>query len=131
MLIDTNIFLEVLLAQEKLELCNGILEEIESGEKKAAITSFTIDSIIIIMNRNKASISDIEIFIRSILSYNGLIFYQITFKDRLLALKWMKKYNLDYEDALTLQSAISLKEREILSLDSDFDKVKEIERIVP
>jgi|SRR3989344_3749035 len=131
MLIDANIFLEVLLIQDKMEECKRILEEVNSGKKEAIITSFTIDSIVIVMNRNKVSISDIELFIKSILSYNGLTYYQITFNDRLLALKWIKKYNLDYEDALTLQSAISLKEGEILSLDSDFDKVKEIKRILP
>ena len=107
------------------------MEEVDNGEKEAVVTSFTIDSIVIVMTRNKVSIDDIELFIKSILSYNGLTYYQITFKDRLSALKWIKKYNLDYEDALILQSAISLKEREILSLDSDFDKVKEIKRIVP
>mgnify|MGYP001612833996 CR=1 FL=1 len=97
MLIDANIFLEVLLAQEKLEECKRILEEVDNGEKEAVVTSFTIDSIVIVMTRNKVSIDDIELFIKSILSYNGLTYYQITFKDRLSALKWIKKYNLDYE----------------------------------
>ena len=131
MLIDANIFLEVLLNQEKTDACKNILEKIKSGERVDVVTNFTIDSIIIVMNRNKTSVSAIEIFIKSILSYEGLNFYQITFKDRLLAKKWMKKYNLDYEDSIILQSAISTGNKEILSLDSDFDKVKEIKRVSP
>jgi|SRR3989338_1031487 len=131
MLIDTNIFLEVLLNQQKAESCQRILQEVKEGKYKAIVTNFTIDSIAIIMNRNKISISSIELFIKSLSAYKGLSFYQISFKDRINALKWIKKYNLDYEDALILQSAISNKKEEILSLDSHFDRVKEIKRIKP
>ncbi|MEK6800746.1 MAG: type II toxin-antitoxin system VapC family toxin [Nanoarchaeota archaeon] len=131
MLIDANIFLEVLLDQEKASSCKKILEDIRKGKTKAIITNFTIDSIIIIMNRNKTDLSSIELFIKSLLSYQGLTIYQINFKDRLNALKLIEKYNLDYEDAITLQSAISTNNKELLSFDAHFDKVEEIRRIEP
>ncbi|MBI2451882.1 type II toxin-antitoxin system VapC family toxin [Candidatus Pacearchaeota archaeon] len=130
MLIDANIFLEILLEQEKAEKCRKALIEVEKG-KEATTTNFTIDSIIIVMNRKKATLSKIKLFIMSILSYKSLRIYHQTLRDRVHALDWMKKYNLDYEDALTLQSAISTGSKEILSFDSDFDKIKEIKRIEP
>ena len=52
-------------------------------------------------------------------------------QDRIEALKLMKKHSLDYEDALTLQAAISTNSEEIVSFDKHFDSVKEIKRIEP
>ena len=128
-LIDANIFLEVLLAQEKSEQCKKILKEFQRGEQKGIISSFTIDAILIIMTRNKKEIKDLELFINSLLNYKGLVIHQITIKDRLEATKLMKPHNIDYEDAITLQTAFSNNIKEILSLDKHFDKVKEIKKI--
>lgn len=52
-------------------------------------------------------------------------------KDRFNALFLISKYNLDYEDAMVLQSAILTRSKEIVSFDKHFDKVKEIKRIEP
>ena len=129
MLIDANIFLEVLINQEKTETCKKIHQEVKEGKKEAALTNFTIDSIIIIMNRNNVELSSIRLFIKSLSSYKGLTIYQISSKDRIQATKWMKKYNLDYEDSIILQAALSTKNKEILTLDHHFNKVEEIKKI--
>ncbi|MBI2144025.1 type II toxin-antitoxin system VapC family toxin [Candidatus Woesearchaeota archaeon] len=50
--------------------------------------------------------------------------------ERVLATSHMAS-GLDYEDALTLQCAISNNEKEIASFDKDFDKTKLIIRIEP
>lgn len=131
MIIDTNIFLEVILEQEKAEKCKIFLKEILEGKKKAIISSFSIDSIVLSMIRNKVSGGKITIFLRSLYKYAGLRFYQIRIKDRINALLFMEKYNLDYEDALIAQSAISTNSREIISFDRHLNKIKEINRIVP
>mgnify|MGYP001609545580 CR=1 FL=1 len=70
-------------------------------------------------------------YLESLRNIKGLRWYNINFQDRLIALEHMKKYNLDYEDAITLQSAISSSCKEILSLDKHFDKIKEVKRISP
>jgi len=72
-----------------------------------------------------------RIFLRKLLKSKGLKIYKLTMKDRFIALQYIEKYNLDYEDAITLQSAISSGCKEIVSFDSDFDKIKEIKRIGP
>lgn len=131
MLIDANIFLEVLLDQKKSEACKDLLRTIQTGKKKAFISSFTIDTIIIAMNRNKVSVKKIHIFLESLKKFRGLTLYNVNFSDRVLAVKFIKKYKLDYEDAITLQSALSSGSQEIVSFDKHFDKINEVKRVVP
>jgi len=131
MLIDANIFLEVLCTQEKANECKKILKEIQKGKKLAILTNFTIDTILIAMERYKIEIEKKQIFLKSILRYKGLTIYNISIKDRLLALQLIEKYNLDYEDAITLQAALTMNIKKFLSFDKHFDRVKEIERIEP
>ncbi|HLC72042.1 MAG TPA: hypothetical protein VJH37_00505 [Candidatus Nanoarchaeia archaeon] len=46
-------------------------------------------------------------------------------------INYRKKYGLDYEDALVLQSALSTKSGQIVSFDTDFDDTNGIERVEP
>ena len=131
MLIDANIFLEVLLEQEKSENCKAFLRRVLEGNISAIVSSFTIDSIILSMTRNNIKKEKIRLFLLSLSKYKGLRVYQVSIKDRINSLDLMSKYNLDYEDALILQSAISLKFTKIISFDKHFDKVSLIERKEP
>jgi len=131
MLIDANIFLEVLLEQEKSENCKAFLRRVLEGNISAIVSSFTIDSIILSMTRNNIKKEKIRLFLLSLSKYKGLRVYQVSIKDRINSLDLMSKYNLDYEDALILQSTISLKFTKIISFDKHFDKVSLIERKEP
>jgi predicted nucleic acid-binding protein len=130
MLIDANIFLEVLLGQKKSKECMKVLEEIKNG-KEAYISTFTIDAIILVLHKHRTPLFKIALFINSLLNYEGLIIYSVSMRDRLTAVKLMGKYAIDYEDAITAQSAISAGCKFVLSMDSHFDKLKEIKRISP
>lgn len=129
MIIDANIFLEVLLEQKNSEKCKSLLREILNGEKQAFISTITIDSIVLVMIKYKIQKEKIELFLKSLVKYKGLRFYQIKLQDRIKAIYLMDKYKLDYEDSLVLQSAFSTQSKEIISLDKHFDKIKEIKRI--
>jgi len=131
MLIDANIFLEVLLEQKKSENCREVLRKIQTGDKKALISTFTVDTIILAMTRHKTPSRKIKIFLSSLINLKGLKIYPVSFRDRIMALDLMDKYNLDYEDSITLQSAFSNDCKEILGFDKHFDKIKEIKRIEP
>ena len=131
MLIDANILLEVLLEQNKAVECKDILKKIKEGTKSATISTFTIDSIILIMERNEMGVNELSIFLNSLLNYKGLEIYQTTIEDRLNALDLIQEFQLDYEDSITLQSALSNEIEEILSFDKHFDSVKSIKRIEP
>ncbi|MBI2632041.1 type II toxin-antitoxin system VapC family toxin [Candidatus Pacearchaeota archaeon] len=131
MLVDANIFLEFLLNQERAKEAVIFLNKILIGNISAYISSFTIDSIILTLYRNKIKIEDMRIFLKKLLRSKGFDIYQLTMKDRFLAFHHLEEYGLDYEDAITLQCALSAGCKEIVSFDSDFDKVKEIKRIEP
>lgn len=130
MLIDANIFLEVLLKQEKYLICAEFLKKIQKGEAEAIITTFTIDGIILALERHGQDTDSIKIFIHSLYNYAGLKIYVATMNDRLQAISHML-LGLDFEDALTLQCALSNNEKEIMSFDRDFDKIKIIKRVQP
>ena len=131
MIIDSNIFLEVILEQERVESASEFLNEILKGEKQGFISTFSIDSIILNLVKNNAKKNKIISFLNGLLKYEGLRFYQIKIKDRIDALNLMSKHKLDYEDAVILQSAISTSSDEIVSFDKHFDNIKEIKRIEP
>lgn len=131
MIIDTNIFLEFLLKQKEEERCKIFLNKTVIGEVKAIVNDFTIDSIIIGMERNNLGFEEINLFLKKLIKSKGINIYSISIKDRLNALNLMTKHNLDYEDSLVLQSAVATDSNEIMSFDKHFDKVKEIKRIEP
>ena len=131
MIIDTNIFLEVLLKQNKHEEFLNFLNDLMIGKKRGILSSFIIDSVVINMERSGSKSKEIEIFLKKIIAAEGLKIYNIGMKDRINALSFIEKYNLDYDDALVVQTAIATNSKEILSLDGHFDKVKELKRIVP
>ncbi len=131
MLVDSNIFLELFLGQQKKDACRLFLNKTVSGEINATISDFTIDSILLVMFRHGSALENMRDFLHKVTNSKGLSIYSITSSDRSRALQLIEKYKLDYEDAVVLQSAISSGCSEVLSFDRDFDKVKEIKRIEP
>ena len=107
MIIDTNIFLEVLLKQNKHEECLNFLNDLMIGKKRGILSSFIIDSVVINMERSGSKSKEIEIFLKKIIAAEGLKIYNIGMKDRINALSFIEKYNLDYDDALVVQTAIA------------------------
>ncbi len=130
MLIDANIFLELLLDQEKAQKCEEILEKARKGIIQAVVSTFTIDGIALVLEKYGRKGENIERFLRSLASYKGLMIYTPTMNDRFQAIAHMKT-GLDFEDAMTAQSALASNVKEILSFDKHFDKIKNIKRIEP
>ncbi len=50
-LIDTNIFLEVMLSRGRKEYCKELLRRLRDGREEGIVTDFTIHSIIVIMDK--------------------------------------------------------------------------------
>jgi predicted nucleic acid-binding protein len=130
MLIDTNIFLEVQLNQEKAQTAVEILEAVSKNIIKAFITDFTIDSIAIIMEHYNKSPAEIKRFLISLLAYEGLEFYQLSIFDKIKATEHMSSLQLDFDDACMYQAMQVLKITTIASFDTDFDKIPSIKRLV-
>ena len=128
MLIDANIFLEFLLGQKEAQKCFEFLEKVREGAIQAVVSTFTIDGILIAMEKHHHDAKIMEKFLSSLSGHKGLKIYMPTLNDRHEAIRHMAR-GLDFEDALTIQSAIASNETEIISLDKHLDKVKLIKRI--
>lgn len=116
-LIDTNVFLEILLTQEKREVCKGFLDKnIES----LYISDFSLHSIgVILFKNNKEGI--FQKFLNDIIPRANIInLSKESYKD-LSDIK--KKFELDFDDAYQYKVANDYK-LEIVTMDRDFEKVK-------
>jgi predicted nucleic acid-binding protein len=128
-LIDTNIFLEVLLSRAKKEECKKLLKEFKDGKRSGIVTDFTIHSIIVIMDELKR-LNELKIFLLSLLAYKGLHIYQTTIKDEVKATEIATETRLDMDDAIQYSAALSTNTEAIISFDKHFEKLK-IPRLEP
>ncbi len=131
MLLDSNIFLEVELAEQRAEACKRLLSKIRDGDIKSAITDFHIDSIVVVMESYGKGWREIALFLASLLRYKGLRIYSTNLGSRIRATNFMKDYGLDFDDALAVQALKELSIDTIISYDNDFDSVKWVKRRIP
>ncbi len=120
LLIDTNVFLEVMLARAKRKVCIEFLNAVKTGREKAAVTDFTIYSIMIILD-GSGRLRELDRFLRSISAYKGLTLYATSLEDKLEAVELAINGEFDVDDAVQYASARSLGAKAIVSLDRHFD----------
>ena len=65
MLIDTNIFLELFLEQDKKDSCRAFLNKTINGEFSVIVSDFTIYSVILNMVNNKSDVGKIHSFLKT------------------------------------------------------------------
>lgn len=125
-LIDTNIFLEILLEQEKSKECEALINRaIKSSGFH--ISSFTLHSIEVIMLRNN-KVNELKQFLSDI-NESRILRIETNSEDELNALSIMIKFKLDFDDSL--QNHICEKQNlKIISYDKHFDKTS-IKRLEP
>jgi len=131
MFIDSNIFLEVELAQEHGRASKEFLKMVQRGDIKAFTTNFHIDNVVIIMENYGKSWKEIAIFLTSLLQYRGLTVYPLTVYDKIKATEIMRDEELDFDDALAAYVVKKLGLKVVVSYDSDFDRVNWLERKIP
>ncbi|MEM1547309.1 MAG: type II toxin-antitoxin system VapC family toxin [Candidatus Methanomethylicia archaeon] len=103
------------------------IKKVEKAPRGKYVTStLTLyQTMIIIAGLTGKNLKDqelIEEVVNSIKSLSGLKIIPLTMEDMTQAVKLMKEYNLDYEDAIHLASALRSKAKEMISNDDDFDK---------
>ena len=127
-LIDTNIFLEILLAQEKKDECIALFKEIENDNISAAVTKFSIHSIEVIMGNYRLT-DELRIFLESLSELKSLHIYTTNISDEINAIDEME-LGLDFDDALQVSAARALN-AEIISFDKHFNNLEGIQRLNP
>ncbi|MCX8183156.1 MAG: PIN domain-containing protein [Crenarchaeota archaeon] len=118
LLVDTNIFLELFLGQEKAEECEKFLQKISDGEFEAVVSKFTIHAIEAILNKSELILA----FLRNVQGALGLNVYETSVEDEMAASMLMDKAGLDFDDAIQYYLAKKLGVEAIVSYDKHFDK---------
>lgn len=116
-LVDTNIWLEVFLNQEKSEEAAAFLKDTDSSY--IFISDFSLHSILLILTKFK-KFNESKIFLEDLMS-SQIIVLSVHFNDLKDVISAMQQYNLDFDDAY--QYFLAKKYNLILiSFDRDFDK---------
>lgn len=118
-LLDTNIFLEILLNQEKSSKCKEFLL---TNENQIFISDFSLHSIGVILFRyNKSEI--FRSFIEDIISKIRLLNLPASAYDDISS--FSTKLKLDFDD-LYQYSVAKYYDLHIVTMDSDFKKIKDL-----
>ena len=115
-LIDTNIFLEILLTQEKQDACRKFLEE---NVGSLFISDFSLHSIGVILFRNNRE-EVFKKFLKDIIPNLEITTLPKTSYEDLAEIK--KKLGLDFDDAYQYQVARK-RNLKIVTMDKDFKKI--------
>jgi predicted nucleic acid-binding protein len=122
-LVDTNIFLEVLLSQKRKDECESFLTQIRDGKKTGIVTDFTIHSIMIIMS-NSDKLKGLKTFLTSLTAYKGLKIYHTALAEEAEAVEMAINEHLDMDDAVQYSAALALNVEAIISFDKHFNNLK-------
>lgn len=128
-LVDTNIFLEVLLAGSRKNECIQFLTAVKNGVKVGVITDFSVHSILVIME-GVGKREQLKIFLGSLLAYKGLRVYATELTDEIEAIDVSYDVKMDLNDAIQYHVASKLKAEAIVSFDKHFDGLR-IPRLEP
>ena len=121
-LIDTNIFLEILLSQNKKEICKNFLVQ---NQGRLNISDFSLYSVGIVLFKGKL-FDDYANFFQNIT--RNLFIKSLPIEQHSDIIHSSKKLNLDFDDSYQYNVAkfYGLK---IITMDKDFKKDKDIEVI--
>jgi predicted nucleic acid-binding protein len=122
-LVDTNIFLEVLLLQHKKEECEKLLDQFRKGKEIGLVTDFTVHSIIVIMS-NYERLDGLRIFLYSLTAYKGLRIYPTNLQNEIKATELASENKLDMDNAIQYAVALEANVEAIVSFDKHFNNLK-------
>ena len=122
-LLDTNIFLEILLKQDYSEKCKNF---ISANRNEICRSDFALHSIGVILFRNE----QYEVFNLFLKNFISGIYVLTLDKDNYSNIsKLSKKYGLDFDDCYQLTVSTEFK-LTLITLDSDFNKLKKEYKIL-
>ncbi|MDX1919107.1 MAG: PIN domain-containing protein [Candidatus Caenarcaniphilales bacterium] len=124
-LIDANIFLELLLNQEKSSDCEKFLKS--QFIENLFISEIALYSIGIILERKKRSYQ-FNVFLEGVV-LDKISVLKLSAKDLLLIKETSEKFNLDFEDSYQYLVAKN-HNLQLVSFDKDFDKT-DLKRMEP
>ncbi len=124
--LDTNIFLELLLDQKRAGDCEDLLELVSRGEIEATVTHFAVHAV----EAALPSGENLETFLRNLEHSVGLYVYDTNLSEEMAAALISKKIRRDFDDTLQYYVAKKLGADVIVSFDEHFDGL-DIRRVEP
>ena len=120
LLLDTNLFLEVILEQEKAAEVKALLSETDQYE--FFLSDFSLHSIGILLFRRKRH-EAFRLFLKDMLLKAGMVMLYLDARDMEIVINEAQHFNLDFDDAY--QYITAQKHNLIMvSFDSDFDRTQ-------
>jgi hypothetical protein len=125
LLLDTNIFLEVLLSQDRSEEARSLLLKYDNHD--LYISDFSLHSIGLLVFRQKQH-AVYRQFLNDMIFTTGIKISSISAEDMESVIDAAQKFSLDFDDAY--QYAVALKYNlTIVSFDKDFDRTEKGKKI--
>jgi predicted nucleic acid-binding protein len=118
-LLDTNVFLELLLGQTRAPDCEALLTEVSKGRVEAVVTHFTVHAVEAVLGSGEPLLT----FLRNLDNSLGLTVFETGEADEISAAMLTKRKSLDFDDALQYYVAKRLGVEAIVSYDRHFDKL--------
>jgi len=119
-LIDTNVWLERLLDQEKSKEVGELFDSIPS--ERLFITDFTFHSIALVLSKLN-NVEALKHFIRDTFVEGAVTILHLKPEDMERLILVMREFNLDFDDAYQYVAA-EKNDSIIVSLDTDFDRTE-------
>jgi len=126
LLIDTSIWLEYLLDQERADEAVRMLSTVSPS--RFTVTEHSLGSIAVILEAS-GQLPDYFQFVRETLHESGVERIVLAPREILSMEAPMSKYDLDFDDAYQYVAATS-RELKLVSFDTDFDRT-DVERLEP
>jgi len=117
-LLDTNVFLEIILSQERAEEAKGLL--LKSAQYEFFITDYSLHSIGLLLFRKKRH-EAFRAFVEDVLLNGGIGLLSLYSDEIEAVVSASQKYDLDFDDAY--QYAVAARyDLVLVSFDSDFQR---------
>lgn len=121
MLIDTNIFLEWLLGQQRADECIALLDKVRVGEMRAFVTDFALHSIAVILERGGKR-GELPSLMSSLASFEGMSILSASLEEYPAIAQQAIDMDLDFDDAYHVYFA-KRQDIPLISFDRHFDGI--------
>ena len=115
--VDTSVFVEMILGQERAQECRSFLDEVAKGRINAVLPHSSIHAIEAMIRSQK----ELSGFLKDIETSRGLEIYDTTLLDEQMIPILSEKAGLDFDDSVQFYVAKRTNSSAIVSFDKHFD----------